>query len=271
MYVSSCMLYLYSRRRSTRRHPDGSPSRLWSAAARRATDTRRRAPVGTPTSSASTSMSGGGDRPPPALDFASFEFDPALALRRDSGAIPPRPRARALDTVRQCRKLLPASSEGASDGAREASSRGVRLGRDARSFAAQARARQRAEKFIEQRERFASGERVFDRLANTKNARVGPLRVLRDARERRARVTIVTRHARGVRGVATAYVEAFDKFANMVLTDVEETYTVRTKTATEKRTTAKLDHRTRHIQQVFLRGEQVVSISVPSAVAARAP
>lgn len=271
MYVSSCMLYLYSRRRSTRRHPDGSPSRLWSAAARRATDTRRRAPVGTPTSSASTSMSGGGDRPPPALDFASFEFDPALALRRDSGAIPPRPRARALDTVRQCRKLLPASSEGASDGAREASSRGVRLGRDARSFAAQARARQRAEKFIEQRERFASGERVFDRLANTKNAREGPLRVLRDARERRARVTIVTRHARGVRGVATAYVEAFDKFANMVLTDVEETYTVRTKTATEKRTTAKLDHRTRQIQQVFLRGEQVVSISVPSAVAARAP
>jgi len=271
MYVSSCMLYLYSRRRSTRRHPDGSPSRLWSAAARRATDTRRRAPVGTPTSSASTSMSGGGDRPPPALDFASFEFDPALALRRDSGAIPPRPRARALDTVRQCRKLLPASSEGASDGARDASSRGVRLGRDARSFAAQARARQRAEKFIEQRERFASGERVFDRLANTKNAREGPLRVLRDARERRARVTIVTRHARGVRGVATAYVEAFDKFANMVLTDVEETYTVRTKTATEKRTTAKLDHRTRQIQQVFLRGEQVVSISVPSAVAARAP
>jgi small nuclear ribonucleoprotein (snRNP)-like protein len=66
--------------------------------------------------------------------------------------------------------------------------------------------------------------------------------------------------------VATAYVEAFDKFANMLLTDVEETYTVRTKTATEKRTTAKLDNRTRHIQQVFLRGEQVVSISVPSAV-----
>jgi len=216
-------------------------------------------------------MSGGGDLPPPALDFASFEFDPALALRRDSGAIPPRPRARALDTVRQCRKLLPSSSEGASDGARDASSRGARLGRDAHSFAAQARARQRAEKFIEQRERFAGGERVFDRLANTKNARDGPLRVLRDARERRARVTIVTRHARGVRGVATAYVEAFDKFANMVLTDVEETYTVRTKTATEKRTTAKLDHRTRHIQQVFLRGEQVVSISVPSAVAARAP
>ena len=208
----------------------------------------------------------GDDRPPPALDFASFEFDPALALRRDAGAIPPRPRARALDTVRQCRKLLPMSSEGASEGARDASTRGARLGRDARSFAAQARARQRAGKFIEQRERFARGERVFDRLANTKNAREGPLRVLREARERRSRVTIVTRHARGVRGVATAYLEAFDKFANMLLTDVEETYTVRTKTATEKRTTAKLDHRTRHIQQVFLRGEQVVSISVPSAV-----
>ena len=232
---------------------------------RMARGTRRRAPAGTSTSRTSASMSRD-DRPPPALDFASFEFDPALALRRDAGAIPPRHRARALDTVRQCRKLLPASSEGASEGARDVSTRGARLGRDARSFAAQARARQRAGKFIEQRERFARGERVFDRLANTKNAREGPLRVLREARERRSRVTIVTRHARGVRGVATAYVEAFDKFANMLLTDVEETYTVRTKTATEKRTTAKLDHRTRHIQQVFLRGEQVVSISVPSAV-----
>ena len=214
-----------------------------------------------------------------ALDFYSPDFDPALALRKDSGAVPPRPRARALDTVRQCRRLLPSSADEGEGGLGRG---GARATRDATSFAAQARAKQRAEKFTKQGEKFAQRERVCDVLANSKHARDGPLRVLRDARERRERVKIVTRHARGVRGVATAYVEAFDKFSNMILTDVEETYSVRvmrevekertlpseidggaTTTETKTRILPKLDVRTRRMQQVFVRGEQVVSVSIP--------
>jgi small nuclear ribonucleoprotein (snRNP)-like protein len=71
-------------------------------------------------------------------------------------------------------------------------------------------------------------------------------------------------------------VVAFDKFANMVLSDVEERYTVKTKRVVEKtrvnaesgeekttvRIAPKLDHRTRRINQVFMRGEQVVSVSI---------
>ena len=169
---------------------------------RRYADTRRRAPAGTSTSRTSASMSGD-DRPPPALDFASFEFDPALALRRDAGAIPPRPaRARwtRSDSVANCYRCRAR----ARPRARDASTRGARLGRDARSFAAQARARQRAGKFIEQRERFGQRRASIRPSRKYENAREGPLRVLREARERRSRVTIVTRHARGVRGVATA-------------------------------------------------------------------
>lgn len=226
-----------------------------------------------PRASTSTSAS--------ALDFYSPDFDPALALRKDSGAVPPRPRARALDTVRQCRRLLPSSADEGEGGLGRGRG-GARATRDATSFAAQARAKQRAEKFTKQGEKFAQRERVCDVLANSKHARDGPLRVLRDARERRERVKIVTRHARGVRGVATAYVEAFDKFSNMILTDVEETYSVRvmrevekertlpseinggaTTTETKTRILPKLDVRTRRIQQVFVRGEQVVSVSIP--------
>jgi small nuclear ribonucleoprotein (snRNP)-like protein len=205
------------------------------------------------------------------LDFYSPEFDPVRALAPDSGAIPPRPRARALDTVRQCRRLLPsASATTTTAGTATTTARGLN------SFAAQARAKERARKFNEQGEAFRRRESVFDALANSKQATEGPLRVLRDARSQRLRVRIVTRHASGVRGTCDAYVVAFDKFANMVLTDVEERYTVKTKRVVEKtrvnaesgeekttvRVAPKLDHRTRRINQVFMRGEQVVSVSI---------
>lgn len=215
----------------------------------------------------------------PRLDFYSPEFDPVRALAPDSGAIPPRPRARALDTVRQCRRLLPSSSATATTTATMTTGPATKNARGLNSFAAQARAKERARKFNEEGEAFRRREGVFDALANSKQAKEGPLRVLRDARMQRLRVRIVTRHASGVRGTCDAYVVAFDKFANMVLTDVEERYTVKTKRVVEKtrvneksgeetttlRIAPKLDHRTRRINQVFMRGEQVVSVSIPPA------
>lgn len=216
----------------------------------------------------------------PRLDFYSPEFDPARALAPDSGAIPPRPRARALDTVRQCRRLLPTStSSSATATTTTEPATTTKTARGLNSFAAQARAKERARKFNEEGEAFRRREGVFDALANSKQATEGPLRVLRDARLQRLRVRIVTRHASGVRGTCDAYVVAFDKFANMVLSDVEERYTVKTKRVVEKtrvneksgeetttlRIAPKLDHRTRRINQVFMRGEQVVSVSIPPA------
>lgn len=216
----------------------------------------------------------------PRLDFYSPEFDPVRALAPDSGAIPPRPRARALDTVRQCRRLLPSStSSSATATTTTEPATTTKTARGLNSFAAQARAKERARKFNEEGEAFRRREGVFDALANSKQATEGPLRVLRDARLQRLRVRIVTRHASGVRGTCDAYVVAFDKFANMVLSDVEERYTVKTKRVVEKtrvneksgeetttlRIAPKLDHRTRRINQVFMRGEQVVSVSIPPA------
>jgi small nuclear ribonucleoprotein (snRNP)-like protein len=223
------------------------------------------------------STSSPSERVPPWRDFYSPHFDAARALAPDSGARPPRPKVRALDTVRQCKKLLTMCGLGVDGAAPGAVDRRTVVVRDAASFAAQAQAKARAEKFKAQDARFATRTRVVDALASTKNARDGPLSVIRDARERRVRVSIVTRHARGVRGTAEAYVEAFDKFMNLILTDVEETYSVRgtrdverietnsdgTTTTTFVRRVPKLEQRTRRIQQVFLRGEHVVSVSIP--------
>ncbi|MEW5300853.1 MAG: hypothetical protein WDW36_003753 [Sanguina aurantia] len=42
----------------------------------------------------------------------------------------------------------------------------------------------------------------------------------------RRRVKVITRHGRGVRGVAVGYLTAYDRFMNVVLRDVQESYTV---------------------------------------------
>lgn len=109
----------------------------------------------------------------------------------------------------------------------------------------------------------------------------GPLRVLASAFARRRRVRVTTRHARGVRGVAVGFVVAFDRHFNMVLRDVDEVYTV---LATPRHLAAvggaadaigaqeqgtggrklrsRQQHRTRHMAQIFLRGDQVVLVAI---------
>ena len=90
----------------------------------------------------------------------------------------------------------------------------------------------------------------------------------------------MTRHATGVRGVAFGYLIAFDRYTNLILQDVTEHYTVRLRRAEASdatddgvgvpgtprgkgrvKTKISTDRRTRHVQQVFLRGEQVVSVA----------
>jgi len=221
----------------------------------------------------------------PWCDFYSRSFDASRALAAKSKVKPPRPNARALDTVRQCARVLAACGVDVRDSERDfvraANERKEIRHRDVTSFAAQARAKARAEKFQKQEEAFATRERVTDALARVASAKnKGPLMVLFRARCERIKVRVVTRHSHGVRGVAEAYVEAFDKFMNLILTDVEETYATRTKrdvardvardddgaTTRRVRRVVKLEHRTRRIAQVFVRGEQIVSVSIPPSV-----
>jgi small nuclear ribonucleoprotein (snRNP)-like protein len=107
----------------------------------------------------------------------------------------------------------------------------------------------------------------------------GPLSLLADALARQARIRVVTRHATGVRGTLHAFLRAFDRFCNLILYDVDETYTVRLRSTREDprdgpgargRTVHKVEPRTRHLKQVFLRGENVVIIALAPAAAAAA-
>lgn len=97
----------------------------------------------------------------------------------------------------------------------------------------------------------------------------------------RRRVRVTTRHARGVRGVAVGFLAAFDRHCNLLLKDVDEAFTVLA-TAQHLREAAAAAssadaadpprrarprqlHRTRHMAQILLRGDQVVLVALEPA------
>ena len=216
---------------------------------------------------------------PPALDFRSVMFNPTLALATP-GLEPPQPRAKALDNLNKFRHagLLPPHDEHAKNPT-------VRQPRSAESIAAQKRAIERAATFKEQDRRYYSARvPIITALSEKCAANGGPLSLLLKAMTTRRRIRVVTRHASGVRGTAVAYLLAFDKYMNLILQDVTETYTVRLMrrrevgmsngmsmsngngngmgTGSRTRCAPVLEHRRRHVQQVFLRGEQIVLVSM---------
>ena len=198
------------------------------------------------------------------LDFSSPHFDPLFALREGvKGAFKPPRDVRPLDYVGKFRGFLPKRDPHFVDYT------APRKGRSAESIAAQAAAKERAMRFRAKAAEFATREKVIDVLAGESRARGGPLSVLVKAFDEGRRVRVATRHRTGIRGVATAYVKAFDVYMNMVLQDVQETYSVRLRHTVEDpkrpgRTRVKyaLEQRSRHMNQVFLRGEQVVTVAV---------
>ena len=208
----------------------------------------------------------GGD---PLLDFFSESFDAILALATP-GLEPPVRDAPQLDTLAKCRVLLPPEMEESLADAPPP----ARAAPRPEAVAARERALSRQAALAARERALLSRPPLLPALHAALAATGGPLTLLAGALERKVRVRVVTRHGRGVRGVAVGFLRAFDRFFNLVLADVEENYTVRLSSVREvagpdgapgrSRVAHTQEHRRRHLKQVFLRGEHVVLVSLPS-------
>lgn len=149
------------------------------------------------------------------LDFLSEDFDALLALFTP-GLSPPNPRAVPQDNVYKCRQLLPHDHpdyRAPIDRSQPSKTRLARMLQKTRSTGGAARVVDAVER-----------KPPLQVIAETVHK--GPLLLLRRAYEDSLEVRLVTRHARGVRGVAIGTLVGFDRHMNLLLRDVQETYTV---------------------------------------------
>lgn len=86
-------------------------------------------------------------------------------------------------------------------------------------------------------------------------AAVGPLAVLAKWHAAQQRIYVVTRHASGVRGRAVGTLVGFDKYMNLLLKDVEETYTVVVKVQRVKQVQQQQEGQQQQVQQQLQEGQ----------------
>lgn len=192
-------------------------------------------------------------------NFLSPKFDALLALTT-SGVQPPIPNARPLDNLHNFRRFLPPDHP---QYLAPKTDIGVS---QAGTTADKERGKQRVTYLQQERERQKGRARInpIDEIAARFSE--GPLGLLSRCYKQRSAVRVVTRHDRGIRGVATGTLVAFDKHMNLVLRDVEESYTVllsveRPTQHGGMRRCRKQEKRHRRLKQVFLAGNSVALVS----------
>ncbi|XP_058795872.1 U7 snRNA-associated Sm-like protein LSm11 [Phymastichus coffea] len=148
--------------------------------------------------------------------------------------------------------------------------KGVEIKSTSRSFISQDSTRS----ILVERKKKCSEKNIIDRMAKC----FGPLSALYQYMEHRIKVKIHTRSVDGIGGHIEAYIAAFDTHWNLALEDCMQVWTrkivrksagdshkkIITKTNTNHMTVVKKNKRMetleRHISQLLLRGEQIVSI-----------
>ncbi|CAH0559509.1 unnamed protein product [Brassicogethes aeneus] len=213
----------------------------------------------------------------PRLDFFSEKFDPLLALATPNLKIPV-PTAKCHDNIGKLKCVLEER-----DGDKQKPA--VARKRDVRPEAGSSKS------FVESGRRFLPHQmpiksttvkirnNIFTRMENME----GPLSLLKKCMDERIKTKIWTRHGFGLRGYCIAYIVAFDKHWNLALEDVTEVWTksikhkvpanlddldkkrrfrveARPPKVEVLKTTKKFQVCKRHLDQVMMRGEHVVTI-----------
>lgn len=155
------------------------------------------------------------------LDLTSPEFDAELALHTADVQLPV-PDAPVLDNISRCAGMLQ-QDDSQKPQQRQQQESGPSAQEAQAKKAKAAALKQRA---LQAASRAEASVKLGSLLAIMDAAAVGPLAVLAKWHASQQRIYVVTRHASGVRGRAVGTLVAFDKYLNLLLRDVEETYTV---------------------------------------------
>ncbi|XP_041364308.1 uncharacterized protein LOC121379722 [Gigantopelta aegis] len=128
---------------------------------------------------------------------------------------------------------------------------------------------------------------VFTRMEEYSNSNSGPLHILYRCMKEKLQARVWTRSAVSVRGICKGYIVAFDKHANLAMIDVDEYYRNPAMKGVRLKSKKKLAEKIpagqvapplpceatwlglrqeklaqRHLNQVFIRGDNVVSVSI---------
>ena len=186
------------------------------------------------------------------LDIYSTEFDPNTAL--NAAVIPlPYPNENSLDRLYKFRRLLPESHPDFNAN--------VNLGKINKSE----KARQKIEKKKEEMKN-KKKESFIDTISNSFEK--GPLSILKRCFLEQRRVKIWIRRINGIKGTCEGYLEAFDRHLNVVLSDVNEDFSMFDRyelvPSSGKRLRKKviLKPRKRYFKRIFVRGDNIAMVGI---------
>eukprot|EP00466_Bigelowiella_natans_P007760 jgi/Bigna1/86948/estExt_fgenesh1_pg.C_150148 len=190
----------------------------------------------------------------PELNFASARFNPDKALREDSIAIPVQD-APTRDHLSACRSLLPQTDDDYVPAKKPSAARAndkeptlVNIEKKNKrnvTPVSEENSQRFSKNFLEPSPTACLAEE-YRRMLFKEGAWGDELGV-----KKRARVLI--RGVKRIKAKVTGYLRAFDKHCNMILFDVLETSTLRL---------AETPLKSRHMNQLFIRGENVVVVSM---------
>lgn len=201
----------------------------------------------------------------PRLDFISPDFDPHLALHNTLPLIvqhrqPGATLHGALDNLSKCRVLLPPDMPESLNVGSTGNVGTIPNQLQQSTEQAKSKAQSFKERALQQEEMVLQSCR-YSMATVQSYVKPGPLRLLAGWLGQRVRV--MTRHARGPRGLLHGTLIAYDKFMNLVLRDVEETYSVQIKVKQASgRVGMKLDKRHRSLPLVMMKGDSLAVVSL---------
>jgi len=199
----------------------------------------------------------------PEVDFFSELFDPLRALHELKELPPSLPKVKPFDNLSRCRFLLPHGDPNYAP-----SKPKIKVDENIPKYELETKEIDKKRILIkrELREERKKQEQQQPKLTVlgeiTSKCSSGPMSLLKVCMEQKCRVRVAIRRVAEIRGYCTGLLRAYDKHVNLVLSNVEEDYTVFESVTSADGTTKKQRvAKKKRSKLLFIKGDNVVYVS----------